>query len=423
MERTQHLEGLLIVILLIGLGGLYLWQNYQPSVTVSVPAATPTSGDAPAADWQIALEAQLALAGTPLPTPDMGMAFVPPTLPPTAYSDASIVDPGQIQVTPWPTPTFRPTNPPPTPFGPTPFPSPTGVFEADSSEELGFQPPPEEVPLSAHANDHYWLVRPVDASANSESLFNYPYGSDGPTNDWRVHHGVDIPNDVGEPIHAGGAGTVIFAGDGATLVEARDLDVYPSYGLVVVIQHDFGYRGQKIYTLYAHMAAILVQKNQHVEAGDVIGLIGGTGDVSGPHVHMEVRLGENKYFSAYNPLLWIAPYLGYGVVAGRVTGRDGQLVEDYIVTLTQRGRVVQTTTTYIKTKRPGQVRDWATISDPGWQENFVMSDVLEGEYEISLTMYGTRISQTINVTAGTTNFVTLGWEAPATPQPVGDDES
>ncbi len=423
MERSRNAEGLLILIALLALGGLYLWQNNQPSVLVSVPAATPTSGDAEPADWQVALEAQLALAGTPIPTPDVGMAaFVPPTLPPTAVEGASIVQPHEIQVSPWPTPTFRPTDPPPTAFGPTPFPSPTGVYVADSGEELGFQPPPEEVPLSPHANDHFWLMRPVDARANSESIFFYPYGSDGPTNDWRIHHGVDIPNDIGAPIQAGGSGTVIFAGDGATLIGASDLDVYPSYGLCVVIEHDFGYRGQKIYTLYAHMAAVLVQKNQKVEAGDVIGLVGGTGDVSGPHVHLEVRLNESSYFTSYNPLLWVAPYLGHGVVAGRVTGQDGLPLEDWTVTLTQRGRVIQTTSTYIKAKKPGQVRDWDVIPDPAWNENFVMGDVPEGEYEISVNIYGHRLTQTITVLAGTTNFVTLGWDAPATPQPVEGDE-
>jgi murein DD-endopeptidase MepM/ murein hydrolase activator NlpD len=420
MERTRHFEGLLIVLVLIGLGGLYLWQNGQPSVMVSVPAATPTPSSVPPADWQVAIETQLDLAGTVLPTPDMA-PFVPPTLPPA--SNAAILDPGEIVVTPWPTPTFRPTLPPPTPFGPTPFPSPTGLYE-DTSAELGFQPLPEEVPLSLHVNDHYWLMRPVDASANSESIFFYPYGSDGPSNEWRVHHGIDIPNDVGEAIHAGGSGKVIFAGDGGTLIEeGRELDVYPSYGLAVVIEHDFSYRGQKIYTLYAHMAAILVEKGQYVQMGDIIGLIGGTGDVSGPHVHLEVRLGENKYFSAYNPLLWVVPYLERGVVAGRVTGTDGQLLEDWTVTLTRNNRVSQTTTTYIAVKRPDQYRDWHTLSDPGWQENFVMSDVPEGEYVISVNIFGQPIRETITVKAGTTTFVTLGWDAPATPQPVENDGS
>ena len=79
---------------------------------VSVPAATPTAGDAAPADWQVALEAQIALAGTPLPTPDMGMAaFVPPTLPPTADPKVPLlIQPCDCQVSPWPTPTFRPPS-------------------------------------------------------------------------------------------------------------------------------------------------------------------------------------------------------------------------------------------------------------------------------------------------------------------------
>jgi murein DD-endopeptidase MepM/ murein hydrolase activator NlpD len=421
LERARHAEGLLIIIGLLALGALYLWQNQQPSVTVAIPAASITPGDLPPADWQIALETQVALAGTPLATPDLGVTvFVPPTLPP---AQLVLIEPDEIQVTPWPTPTPRPTTPPLPDSGPTAFPSPTGVFVLDEEPIQGFQPPPEQVPLSAHANDHYWLMRPVDASGNSESLFYYPFGSDGPTNTYRIHHGIDMPNGIGAPIQAGGSGTVIFSGQGSELGKARELDVYPAYGNAVVIEHDFGYRGQKLYTLYAHMTATLVEEGQRVEAGDIIGLSGGTGDVSGPHVHLEVRLGECKYFSAYNPLLWVAPYLGHGVVAGSVIGPDGTLVEDASVTLSRRGRVAQTTTTYIRAKKPGQTRDWDVVPDPGWQENFVMGDVPEGDYEISVTIYGQRISQMITVKAGTTNFVALGYETPATPQPVGDESS
>jgi murein DD-endopeptidase MepM/ murein hydrolase activator NlpD len=210
---------------------------------------------------------------------------------------------------------------------------------------------------------------------------------------------------------------VVFSGDGATIVDTQNIDIYPSYGNVVVIEHDFGYRGQKLYTLYAHMAATTVEKGQHVEAGDVIGLIGGTGDVSGTHVHMEVRVGENKYFSVYNPLLWIAPYIGYGVVAGSVTGENGDWVDDILVTLTQHGRVIQTTTTYVKPKHPGQTSDWHVDPDPYWQENFVMGDVPAGDYQISVTLLGQRFEKDITVQAGTTNFITLGWDIAATPQP------
>lgn len=420
MERSHHLQGLFILIAIIAIGGLYLWQNNQPSIMVSVPATTPTAPDAPPAEWQAALEAQLATASTPLPTPDLDLpAFVPPTLPPTTEPEAVLIEPEQILNTPWPTPTLAPpTEIVPTVPGPTPFPSPTGVFVAQNNEPVGFEPPPEQVPLSPHANDHFWLVRPVDASANSESLFYYPFGSDGPGNEYRVHHGVDMPNPIGERIRAGGSGIVVWANNGAALVDRDDLDIYPAYGNVVIIEHDFGYRGQKIFTLYAHMSAILVEEGQRVKAGDIIGLIGGTGDVSGPHVHMEVRLGENRYFSAVNPLLWIAPYIGTGVVAGRVTFADGTLADDVLVTLSCRGRVIETTSTYIKPKKPSQTRDWNVVPDPAWQENFVLGDVPAGEYEITATIGERRIIKTITVKAGTTNFVTLGMEPAATPQPV-----
>jgi murein DD-endopeptidase MepM/ murein hydrolase activator NlpD len=420
MEQSRHLEGLFIIVILVAIGGLYLWQNHQPAVTVLVPAATPTPGDATQAEWEVALEAQIAVAGTPLPTPDLGASpFVPPTLPPTQAADV-IIEPVEIPVTPWATPTPAPTQPPAAGDGPTPYPSPTGVLVPEEGTAIGFQPPPEQVPLSAHANDHFWLMRPVDASGNSASLFYYTFGSNGPMNDYRIHHGIDMPNPAGQPIRAGGSGTVIFAGNGGSLIDTQNMDLYPSYGNVVVILQDFGFRGQKIYTLYAHMAAILAQQGQHVEAGDIIGLIGGTGDVSGTHVHMEVRIGDNKYFSVYNPLLWIAPYLGHGVVAGRVTGSDGSLLEDYTVTLSRHGRVVQTTTTYIGPKKPGQVRDWAVDPDPAWQENFVMGDVPEGEYDISVTVGGQNFRKTITVTAATVNFVTLGPEVAATPQPADE---
>jgi len=420
MEHSRHLEGLLIILVLVVIGGLYLWQNHQPAVTVVVPAATPTPGDATQADWEVALEAQIAVAGTPLPTPDLGASpFVPPTLPPAQAADV-IIEPVEIPVTPWATPTPAPTQPPAADNGPTPYPSPTGVLVPEGGTEIGFQPPPEQVPLSAHANDHFWLMRPVDASGNSASLFYYTFGSNGPMDDYRIHHGIDMPNPAGQPIRAGGSGTVIFAGNGGSLIDTQNMDLYPSYGNVVVILQDFGFRGQKIYTLYAHMAAILAEQGQHVEAGDIIGLVGGTGDVSGTHVHMEVRIGDNKYFSVYNPLLWIAPYVAHGVVAGRVTGSDGSLLEDYTVTLSRHGRVVQTTTTYIGPKKPGQVRDWAVEPDPAWQENFVMGDVPQGEYDISVTIGGQNIRKTITVTAATVNFVTLGLEAAATPQPADE---
>src|SRR5262249_52982308 len=124
------------------------------------------------------------------------------------------------------------------------------------------------------------------------ALFSYPYGSDGPQEQtpWRVHHGIDMPNPIGQTVRAAGSGTVIWAGSG--------FENSPSYGNVVEIQHDFGYNGQPLYTLYAHLSAFLVTAGQVVNTGDPIGLVGNTGRVSGPHVHFEVRMGAKSTYGS-----------------------------------------------------------------------------------------------------------------------------
>lgn len=415
MERSRNSIGILLLIALIGIGAVYLMRNDQPAVTVSVPVYTATPYDVPPEEWQSALEAQIAAQGTPLPTPDLGSPFVPPTLPPT-NEPPPVIQPVEVEVTPYPTSTPRPTLAIPTSDGPTPFPSPTGIAPPEPTDDRGFQPPPVSGPRSAHVNDHFWLERPVAADANSASLFYYAFGSDGPQDAWRVHHGVDMPNPIGQPIRAAGSGIVVFAGDGGEIVDRDQIDIYPAYGNVVVIEHDFGYRGQKLFTLYAHMSSIVTTQGARVQAGDIVGLIGGTGDVSGPHVHLEVRLGANKYFDVLNPLLWIKPYVGHGVVAGRVTWEDGRFIDDVIVTLSQNGRVFETTTTYIKPKTPGQTRDWEVVPDPAWQENFVLGDIPAGTYQISVTVGGRRVERTITVKPETTNFIDLGFQPAATPQ-------
>lgn len=89
---------------------------------------------------------------------------------------------------------------------------------------------------------------------------------------WRMHEGVDFVTDVGTPVHATGNGTISFVGRKG------------GYGLVVEINHGFGYR-----TLYAHLSKILVKKGQKVVRGDVIAKTGDTGLSTGPHLHYEVE--------------------------------------------------------------------------------------------------------------------------------------
>ena len=158
---------------------------------------------------------------------------------------------------------------------------------------------------------------PVDASGNSESLFYYTYGARW-QNTARVHHGIDIPNPIGEQVLAAADGVVFYSGRVTQDADYEGMELYASYGNLVVIEHDFEVDGQPVFTLYAHLAARSVAIGTRVEMGDVIGLVGNTGIVTGPHIHFEVRHGVNSYWNTRNPLLWIAPYINHGVIAGRV---------------------------------------------------------------------------------------------------------
>jgi murein DD-endopeptidase MepM/ murein hydrolase activator NlpD len=89
----------------------------------------------------------------------------------------------------------------------------------------------------------------------------------------RLHTGIDLDGDTGDPIYAAGAGVVLSAGWRG------------GYGNCVIIDHGGGYG-----TLYAHMSSIAVGTGQTVRQGDRIGAIGSTGASTGPHLHFEVRI-------------------------------------------------------------------------------------------------------------------------------------
>lgn len=94
----------------------------------------------------------------------------------------------------------------------------------------------------------------------------------GPRGD-AFHPGIDLAAASGTPVGAAAAGTVVFAGPGA------------NYGLLIEIEHAGG-----LATLYAHLSRIDVVVGQQVEAGHEIGLVGATGEATGPHLHFELRV-------------------------------------------------------------------------------------------------------------------------------------
>ena len=88
----------------------------------------------------------------------------------------------------------------------------------------------------------------------------------------RRHQGVDLPLKTGEPIYATFTGKV------------RISKYLGAYGNLVVIRHENG-----IETFYGHLSKRLVEKDDWVNAGDVIGYGGSTGRSTGPHLHFETR--------------------------------------------------------------------------------------------------------------------------------------
>lgn len=89
-----------------------------------------------------------------------------------------------------------------------------------------------------------------------------------------VHTGLDIACPAGTGIRPVSAGTVTFASYNG------------SYGNLIKINH-----GNGVETWYAHCSAIYVSVGQAVDTGTTIGAVGSTGNATGPHLHLEIRIG------------------------------------------------------------------------------------------------------------------------------------
>ncbi|ELS58118.1 LysM peptidoglycan-binding domain-containing M23 family metallopeptidase [Streptomyces viridochromogenes] len=101
------------------------------------------------------------------------------------------------------------------------------------------------------------------------------------------HTGVDFAAPIGTSLKAVGAGTVVSAGWGG------------AYGNQVVIRLADGH-----YAQYAHLSSLSVSTGQSVSAGQQIGLSGATGNVTGPHLHFEIRTSPD-YGSDVDPVAYL----------------------------------------------------------------------------------------------------------------------
>ena len=126
---------------------------------------------------------------------------------------------------------------------------------------------------SAKANLGIALIRPVSGTITSR----FGVGS-------RIrrssHTGLDIATSTGTPIAAAASGTVTFSG------------YKGSYGNMIVISH-----GNGVQTYYGHCSKLYVSAGAQVSQGEIIGAVGSTGNSTGPHLHLEIRVNG----VAYNP--------------------------------------------------------------------------------------------------------------------------
>ncbi len=102
----------------------------------------------------------------------------------------------------------------------------------------------------------------------------------------RMHTGIDLTAQTGTPIYA--------TGDGVVRVAGRNPEGYSGYGVVVEIDHGFGF-----HTLYAHMNSTTVTSGQKVKRGEQIGTVGSSGMSTGAHLHYEVILNGKKVDPVY----------------------------------------------------------------------------------------------------------------------------
>lgn len=258
-------------------------------------------------------------------------------------------------------------------------------------------------PRPAAEIDHYWLGLAFPSGYNQFYSPNYQFGSTAGGR-YRPHHGVDISNANGAPVIAMAAGEVIHAGpDNPTL-----LGPYNNfYGNSVVILLDRKLptlEGDKdVYLLYGHLSEVHAARGQRIEVGDPVGAVGMTGIAIGPHLHIEVRVGQNSYMTAVNPALWIRPLPGTGTVAVRLLNAEGRSWVGAKVSLLkyegEGARWVRTIETYRDEER--------LRSNPLWGENGAISNLDAGSYYIAAEINGEKVGQNITIQDGATTFVEL----------------
>ena len=136
---------------------------------------------------------------------------------------------------------------------------------ASSSGSSGVTSAPRGTRNLPSYEDYY--IKPVPNGRRTQGIHGY--------------NGIDFGAPVGTPILAAAAGKVIISRSGG---------YNGGYGSYIVLYHPNGTQ-----TLYAHLSKNAVSQGAEVSKGQVIGYVGMTGKVTGPHLHFEVRGAKNPF--------------------------------------------------------------------------------------------------------------------------------
>ncbi len=150
-------------------------------------------------------------------------------------------------------------------------------------------PPPAQRPPRASVPAPAAAPPPVPARAGSGKGLRWPVEGEvlrgfgtGPTGESR---GIDIGAPAGTAVRAAAPGTVTYAGTPASV-----------YGPLVILEHE-----GNLFTVYGNLREFRVEKGQRIEGGQTIGASGSRDAALPPHVHFEVRRGQDPV----DPLLYL----------------------------------------------------------------------------------------------------------------------
>ena len=139
----------------------------------------------------------------------------------------------------------------------------------------------------------------------------------------RLHTGTDFAAPRGTPVRAADSGRVSSAGKNG------------GYGKLVSLRHDQGSTESR----YAHLSKILVEAGDRVEQGTVIGLVGSTGNSTGPHLHFEWRRQTNSGWAVADAGSYLKEIRGEAMPARLASNpRHAQPIGDKVVSVQLPGQ-------------------------------------------------------------------------------------